>query len=586
MSENNALHAFASGLTARVKEPLSRAVARSRLLIGLTVVLFSAPACLDLLSNPMRAAYRWIAADTFYYLTVGRNFARHGQFTFDREHPSNGFQPLWQLCVSATEFMRERLGWPTLGPWLLTVTGMLLVAAGLWFMGLTLLRARRLSLLFLGMPVGLYALTVLPAWSVGLRTLRAHDNLGWLLPVFGTLWSYVNGMESALVLFFYSLALFVGSARPSTISARHGAYFGFTLAGLTLARLDHVFFAFALLFGYALIHVRQRSRSSRNTPRLRRVVHGLWSCQQPLVAGLVLACCLLPYLLNNQHTFGAYVPLSGVAKSTFPTFNTDNLERILELSRGTLGTGSDWWLPTAARQLQTVVPASFAGVYLVVRAFRPSRSPLSTLLAASAVGVLALGWYDFAFTHAGDQGYWYTPVSTLLPSLFLLSARPFRLRLRLVASVFACVALCSAVLVFFVRWHRHPTYNQDFRDLMLQSAPEARAHYGGKPPKVLEIDDGVVGYALDVPSHACFLALDPEGFRARKEGRLLELAWQRGFRHVASALYRPGDTSDETLRGWIGASLNQDMAEFTTHKDFESRDGRLLIVEIRQRSRP
>jgi hypothetical protein len=65
---------------------------RSSGVVPVTVLLFALPASCDLLSSPTRASYRWIAADTFYYLTVARNFERHGSLAYDGEHASNGFQ--------------------------------------------------------------------------------------------------------------------------------------------------------------------------------------------------------------------------------------------------------------------------------------------------------------------------------------------------------------------------------------------------------------------------------------------------------------------------------------------------------------
>ncbi|HEY0469388.1 MAG TPA: hypothetical protein VGC79_34600 [Polyangiaceae bacterium] len=145
--------------------------------VRFTVLLFAIPALIDLLSSPTRAVYRWIAADTFYYLTVGRNFARHGLLGFDGEHPSNGFQPLWQVWSVLTEFFRERLGLGGTGPFLLALSGLALIALAVGLLGATLPRARRLSLLFLIAPVGVYGLSVLPAYVIGTRPLLAHNNL-------------------------------------------------------------------------------------------------------------------------------------------------------------------------------------------------------------------------------------------------------------------------------------------------------------------------------------------------------------------------------------------------------------------------
>ena len=556
---------------------------RSLGVVRFTILLFVLPALADLLSSPTRASYHWIAADTFYYLTVGRNFARHGILAYDGEHPSNGFQPLWQLWASVSEFFRERLGLGPIGPFLLVLSGLAMIALALGLLGATLRRARRLSVLFLIAPVGLYGLSVLPAWVIGFKPLIAHGHGDWFMPVFGTAWSYVNGMESAPVLLFFSLCLFLGSKPESTRSALHAAGFGCALAGLTLSRLDHAFFALALGLGYTLI-CQRTDTLFQPKPGFRARVGGFARrLQLPIIAGLSAAFWIVPYLLQNRYFFGNFVPLSGAAKSTFPNFTDASLTNLQSLFNGEIPTTIDWWIQIASRVLQLVVPAIYCAFYLLVRVFRRSRAPLTTLLAASAVGGLCLCAYNFSFTPTMDQGYWYMPVATLLPTLFLLNARPLQIRETNRAQAAIGVALAGAVTVFFCYGHRHPTYNRDYQSTMLQSAGEARAFYENRLPKMLEIDDGVVGYALDTPTASWHLALDPEGFQARKEGHLIELLLARGFDRVATSTYfvaKRSEITDARLTQWLGGSCNQDDSKFHVQREFVSTDGKLIIGKI------
>ncbi|HEY0464120.1 MAG TPA: hypothetical protein VGC79_07930, partial [Polyangiaceae bacterium] len=408
-------------------------------------------------------------------------------------------------------------------------------------------------------------------------------NLDWLMPVYGTPWSYVNGMESALVLLFYSLSLFLASKPESRVSLLHAACLGTALAGITLSRLDHGFFALALLLGYTLICVRSGVPFSAKTNRQARLVEFLRRLQLPAMAGLASGFWVIPYLLQNRYFFGHFVPLSGVAKSTFPHFTEDNLNNLKAMLDGGISVNSDWWIQIASRELQVVVPALYCFLYLVLRAFRRSDAPLTTLLSASAVGALVLSGYNFSFTPTLDQGYWYMPVSTLLPTLFFLNARPLQFREPNRAKPLIAVALTGVVIAFFLSWQRHPTYNQNYRATMLQNAGEARAFYRNRVPKMIEIDDGVVGYSLDTPTISHALALDPEGFRARKEGRLLQLSLARGFDRVATATYRPSVNSDEDLARWVGGSLGQDVSKFHIRKEFVSADGLLVIGKITRR---
>jgi hypothetical protein len=396
---------------------------------------------------------------------------------------------------------RERLGLGTIGPFLLALSGVVLIALALGLLGATLYRARRIGVLFLSVPVGVYGLSVLPAWVLRGRRVgsRRAASVSGMSPLERPCWrygprgardrrdaarcarhgaarlqaahrarqsglaaagardsmSYVNGMESALVLLFYSLSVFLASKPESTESALHSVYLGFALAGLTLARLDHAFFVLALLLAYALICQRADARGEPKSGLRMRCVEFVRRLQLPALAGLVAAFCVVPYLLQNRYFFGNYVPLSGVAKSTFPHFTPENFDRLKGMLSGHPRLDDDWWIQIASRELQIVVPAIYCLVYLLIRVFRRSRAPLTTLLSASAVGASLLAAYNFSFTPPFDQGYWYMPVSTLLPTLFLLNARPFAIRGSSRVRSAITVALTGAVIAFFFCWQRH-----------------------------------------------------------------------------------------------------------------------------------
>lgn len=550
------------------------ALTRGRALVALATALFVAPALIDLLSDFRRAPYRWVAADTFYYLTVSRNIARHGKVAFDGEHASNGFHPLWQVWGAGLEFLRERLGLGPAGPHLLLWSGVVLIALAIWYLGLTLLAARRLSRAFLGISVGIYAVMAIPFWIVGLRAISAHGLRGWLMPIFGSLWSYANGMESALVILCFALALYVAVARRAHASSRGALLFGGCLAALTLARLDHGLFAAALFLGFG------------------RLCFGAGAPRRWLLAGVTFGLPVVLYLLVNRYFFGSCVPLSGATKSTFPHVNADNVEQLRGLLHGSpswrpSGSDSHWWLPVLCRQLQTVLPVLLCLGYLFWcwRSRHASGSALRTLLVSAAGGAVALGLYNFCFTRPGHQGFWYYPVSTLLPSLFALGERWSRPRLTPLLRLAFASLLATLVALFFVYWQRHKTYNEAFEMVMGQASEAARKHYGSKLPKVLEIDDGVVGYSLDTPAMSNSLALDPEGVRAAKQGRLLELAVARGFDRVGSTVaYRTWSSQPSDLANWVSGSLGgENVSGFTFEQEFGSADGQLVIVRVTKR---
>ncbi|HEX2875335.1 MAG TPA: hypothetical protein VHP33_28985 [Polyangiaceae bacterium] len=549
------------------------ALTRGRALIALTTVLFVAPALADLLSDFRRAPYRWLAADTFYYLTVSRNIARHGKVAFDGEHASNGFHPLWQLWGAGLELVRERLHLGPVGPHLLVWSGVVVIALAIWYLGLTLMAARRLNRAFLGISVGIYAVLAIPFWVVGLRAISAHGLRGWLMPIFGSLWSFANGMESAFVILCFALALYTAVARRAHASAGGALAFGGCLAGLTLARLDHGLLAATLFLGFG------------------RLCLGAGAFRRWLLAGVTFGLPVALYLIVNWYFFGSFVPLSGATKSTFPHVTGENVALIRDLLRGSpswvpSAGDSHWWLPVVCRQLQTLLPALLCLGYLVWswRSRAPSGDPLRTLLAFAAAGAVLLGLYNFCFTRPVHQGFWYYPVSTLLPSLFVLAEPWPRLRLTPALRLAFASLLATLVTLFFVYWQRHKTYNEAFELVMGQASEAARKHYGTKLPKLLEIDDGVVGYSLDTPAMSHILALDPEGFRAARQGRLLELAVARGFDRVASSVaYRTWSSQPSDLANWVGGCLSEDVSGFSFEQEFSSADGQLLIVRVTKR---
>src|SRR5262249_3046477 len=137
---------------------------------------------------------------------------------------------------------------------------------------------------------------------------RHGTTLEGVLPLYGTLWSYVNGMESGLLLALYALVVWMWvtgdlGSRSKTV------VFGCALALLTLSRLDHVFLPLLIL---AFVTLRGW--------RTRRA--------QVLAMGLPFAILLGAYLLGNLAWFGSPVPVSGRLKSSFPHVQLSNVTHL------------------------------------------------------------------------------------------------------------------------------------------------------------------------------------------------------------------------------------------------------------------
>jgi hypothetical protein len=117
------------------------------------------PVALDLLHGGTRAAFRYLAPDSFYYHTVARNIALNGSISYDGQLPTNGFHPLWQATLAVLYFVLHHLGLSEssylVSSVLLTA---LLVAGSVTLVGQAVMASgRTLGPTALLAPVGLYA---------------------------------------------------------------------------------------------------------------------------------------------------------------------------------------------------------------------------------------------------------------------------------------------------------------------------------------------------------------------------------------------------------------------------------------------
>ncbi|MFH1069879.1 MAG: hypothetical protein V1794_09715 [Candidatus Glassbacteria bacterium] len=250
---------------------------------GRLAILLIAAACAWLLAffslAGMRRILTVIPDDAGYFFGIAENLARGQGFTFDRLHPTNGFQPLWQFLLAGLAYIS----------------------------GLRLESLFRVGLLF----------QVLLLAACGLALFRLHRRaypgevnlLGAVLFVFLALIPAANGMESAPLLFTLT-ALFAWFCRtgrgPRGEPFRPGFVLGLLLALVVLARLDTIFLP-VVVFSWALLQtVRGRIRAAEFS-----------MC----AVGFLLP--VAPYLLFNKLCFGAFMPISGMLKTTFPHLALD-----------------------------------------------------------------------------------------------------------------------------------------------------------------------------------------------------------------------------------------------------------------------
>ena len=528
----------------------------SNVVIGATLTLLCGPVLVDLAVSGRSRPFGYAAPDAFYYLTIARNLARHGLPAFDGEHATNGFHPLWQFSLGLVAFATEHLGIERYTLLVAVLLGLALTASGVALLGAALTERKTLTPAFALLPVGVYGFLLAPFYLPRLKQLTAESAEG-TLPVYGTLWSYVNGMESGAALASFGLVAWTWRAFMRARTQRNALAFGLSLAALTLSRLDHVLIALPIGLAFYL--------SAR----------ALGGRREGFVAATAFAVPVGAYALTNQLVFGSFMPVSGAMKTSFPLPTSIHVQYVLDV----LHAGAAYDLSKLLCETFVFVPALFAlgylgctlelallGPTLVVR-YRASAREYERFLVPAALGILLLAFYNGCFVIDGPS-HWYLPVSTTFVSLAVIALLARRPRwLSPLANAAALLAIGVASLVFFVKLHRHLDYHARYADFFWRDAPKLKARFGKHPPRLVEFDDGIVNYALDVRAMSSGLALDPEGVAARKAGQLYTLAYERGFKCVSSLYYGNAgelahDESPEACRRYVEQFERQDIEPY------------------------
>ncbi|HYM81345.1 MAG TPA: hypothetical protein VEY91_08025 [Candidatus Limnocylindria bacterium] len=215
--------------------------------------------------------------DACYYLKIAQNAANGLGLTFDGMAPTNGFQPLWlYLLVPIIRFVD---GSPERIFKLSLVLQVLIMATA------AVLLYTGLGKIFSGRVVLVSALFFVPA----------------------VFYPSVNGMESSILILCMVVLFLFGLHNRVFEQDRAVTALGFgLLLGLThLARLDTLFLSIAIGVVCLWAALRDRARAATHLRRL------LW-------IGFGCALVVMPYLIYNYRSFGAFVPISGILKSSFP----------------------------------------------------------------------------------------------------------------------------------------------------------------------------------------------------------------------------------------------------------------------------
>jgi hypothetical protein len=580
-----------------------RGSAARRWTIALALAVLVLPVVADL-AGDLRRVFGYLAPDVFYYLTVARSQHEIGLLSFDGEYRTNGYHPLWQWLLCPVYALLDMLGALEVILPVLVLASAVLIAGALVLLGRALTRTDGgLSPLFPVLVPGVAALISTPLYQPSADRGPFQDPAA-ARPIFTTLWSYANGMETPLLLLAFAAAMLFVVRHERLTSRAQASSFAALLLTLTFARLDHVFFAGVLLMTVVAHAWRTSDRES-----LR------WA----LYAGAGFVLGVLIYMVGNQLVYGVPMPISGEYKSSFPHISTNTLQRLW----GLLTDPPEQWMSGATRLFQLLFPLLIAAIYLPLNlrwvrepaapppitlpawlparprwlpriALRPGRDRVDAVLCWTACAVLILGAYNTLFVLLVHTGPWYFPISSLFVSLvFITSFQRFADRVVRVRTLTASPRGAAMVLVlttavsaaYFVRAQYRPLYLAEQAAFYYDVAPKVRAYYGDAPPKLVEYDDGIVTFATGFPAMSGFgLTLDSEAMAAKQRGKLVNLAIDRGYDHVASSNYvlfqqEKLPTSAQASRAykWIKKSERQGL-EFIP--EFHSPESGFVIFKV------
>jgi len=565
---------------------------------AVVVAITAYPPVMSLVHEGLLGAFRYFAADSFYYLSVADRSVGAPFFTFDGTHPTNGFHPLWQF------YLERSFTWFDLSATsqiqYTALSGIVLVGLGTGLFALVLLRLTgRPALALLGTVPGFYYF--------------AMPNFD---PHHGSQWSFANGMETPLSIFLFgvlSYAVFnrdllgalvdrhLGEARQ-----RHSiAILSGLLTLITLGRLDDIF-----IFVPFLLFVMATGTDRRDA--VRRLVR----------ASAIPTVVIGTYLLYNFSYTGSFLPSSGAAKAQplwalarniYATFTT------AAPFADPFGRAHRAWSSEAWRMTQMLVPALVATWWLLgnrmsARVGADERIRQNTLIGLLAGYTLVKCGYNFAMVSLWDQGHWYYPLCIMTFNLIamvwcarmlderaarsasdseLTPLRALQARFPRVATL--PVATAAALVLVLVsangfvdmkRQGRHQSRSFDFwieRGSTAMKIEQACPGCG-----VLAFDDGIVAYSLDgTPTlNGLGLVLDPDASEALEDGRLLELAWQRGHRLLASVNYAMSQdayTDSQQLRRHLEKNAhfkNEHLDEWEFEVAFKSANAGVAFVRF------
>jgi 4-amino-4-deoxy-L-arabinose transferase-like glycosyltransferase len=463
----------------------------------LTTLIFLSLCCVLILLLSIETLTLFVSDDAYYYLNVARNIVRGAGSTFDGMDPTNGYHPLWMLCLLPVY----------------------------WLFGSSTDIALRATLVLQALMV---AATLWLAWDAFRRfsanILCALVAVALVCTLFSPMQMMFNGLETDLVILMLVL-LVHADAKYSYLGTDHSAgqqaALGLLLGLLVLARLDEAF----LVIGIALWSILRPQPLSW----VRRIMS---LCRAYWLTVLVFAAVIVPYFAWNWVQFGHLAPISGTLKATFPhpNFRPDVLVSFAPYVIATLLAGLA--LVPMHRHPDGAVPA-----------------PNLDLLTGLWVGCLIQVGWAVLFTSWGTFQWHFA--AHIPVSCFILACYVRRLAVRPSVGVTAGVALALAlgVVAFNVF-----VYNDkgDYHAGAYTAATWARTQT--PPDTVFALRDaGVFGYFSERRTINLDGLINSYEYQYYvREGRVMDFLRERHVAYLADA-FSPCDYNERNV--WVRSYL-------------------------------
>jgi hypothetical protein len=503
-----------------------------------SILLVLLPVAVNLRTEGIKSIFGYFAADTFFYLAVAKNSSWFPAFSFDGIYPTNGFHPLWQFLVKA---LGDLLSLDSKGliylAFMFSWACIAIAAPLLVFCTNSITRRPLLSLA-----------SIFPGF--------VYIVSGFANSFYGNIWSFINGMESPLSLFVFALLLTI-SIKWNVFYAPIRNNLGKTilcsalLAIVTLSRLDDIFLVMSFLVVAFTV-----------TPSKERAAKSLALIAVPVIAVVV-------YMLFNKAYAGSFLPVSGIAKGGLSI--KGNIFHAISLAAPVSYMGSNswgWWTSLGWRSILMNLPGlagisfmwlrrreignlfyTFIGKTRLEPGSRFYSANHFALLFSLALYVILKWLYNLFNVGLWHQGHWYYPISIFSANLiiaYFISCYMPTYRPSKGGATLALAALFAFNLYLSYSMDANKAardYNRNYYSLWSNKDDLTLSIKNADPnARLVSYDDGIISYSLGVPvMNGLGFALDKEALQAKKEGKLLGLARQRGFQYVTSLNYMPDD---------------------------------------------